>query len=84
MNDVVVTGRVAIRTGALVWGRIQSIDKATYNSSAQLHIEVHHVDDRQIALNGPKQGTFSGQGFQAKIDTAMMARAMNDTDVKTK
>ncbi len=89
-TDVVVDGKVAIRTGALAWGRIKSIDKPTYNNPAQLHIEVQHVqsvDGQQVALNGAEQilkGTYASQGMQAQMGAAITATVMNDTEVKTK
>jgi len=89
-TDVVVDGRVAIRTGALAWGRVKSIAEATYNNPAQLRLEVQHVqavDGQQINLNGAEQalrGTFSSQGFQAQMGATIMATIMNDTEVKTK
>ena len=89
-TDVVVDGRVAIRTGALAWGRIKGIDKPTYNNPAQLRLEVQHVqavDGQQIKLNGAEQtlrGKFSSQGFQAQPGTTIMTTVMNDNEVKTK
>ncbi|MCO6479430.1 MAG: hypothetical protein J5I94_22540 [Phaeodactylibacter sp.] len=89
-TDVVVDGRVAIRTGALALGRVKSISQSTYNNPEEIHIEVtsvQAVDGQQIALNGTEQiakGAYPGQGAATQQGMAITASVMNDVEINTK
>ena len=89
-TDVVVDGKIAIRTGAFAYGRVKSIAETTYNNAAEISFEVNSVqsvDGQQIALNGAEQiikGAFANQGSTAKTGTTITATVMNDVEVKTK
>lgn len=88
-TDVVVDGKVAIRTGAFAYGRVKSISTTTYNHAEEINFEVtsvQSVDGQQIALNGAEQiikGAYSGQGSSAKLGTTITATVMNDMEIKT-
>lgn len=88
-TDVVVDGKMAIRTGAFAYGRVKSISPSTYNNTEEINLEVtsvQSVDGQQIALNGAEQiikGQYSGQGSSAKLGTTITATVMNDVEIKT-
>ncbi len=87
-TNVVVDGKVVIATGALAIGRIKSVSEATYNSAAEVTIEltsVQAVDGQQVALNGTEQtlqGVYPNEGMVVNIGTPITANVMNDIVIK--
>ncbi len=88
-TDVVVDGRIAIRTGALAYGRVKHISPTTYNNAEEIRIEVttaQAVDGTQVALNGAEQilkGAYPNQGATAGSEASISATVMNDVEIKT-
>ncbi|MEM9887824.1 MAG: hypothetical protein AAF849_18155 [Bacteroidota bacterium] len=86
--NVIIKGKVVIRTGAAAIGRVKSVRAATYNNPAEITIEltsVQSVDGQQVSLNGTEQtlqGEFPNQGTLINIGTAITANVMNDTEIK--
>lgn len=86
--NVTVDGKVVIATGAAAIGRIKSVSEATFNSPAEVTIEltsVQAVDGQQVPLNGTEQtvkGTYPNEGMVVNIGTSITANVMNDIVIK--
>jgi hypothetical protein len=87
-TDVMAEKEVVIRTGALAIGRVKAIQPATFNSAAQLTIELQHVqavDGQMISLNGNEQtiqGAFPNQGAGFNPGAMITAQVMNTVEIK--
>ena len=88
-TNVVVDGKIAIRTGALAIGRVKSVRPSSYNNAEEITIEVttvQAVDGQQVALDGKEQtfkGQFSNQGTDANVGLAITSTVMNNITIKT-
>ena len=88
ITDVVVDGRVVIRTGAIARGRVKSISENTYNSPESITVElvsVQAVDGQTVALNGDEQtyrGVYPNEGTLIHPGYAISANVMNDMVIK--
>ncbi len=88
-TDVIVDGRIAIRTGALAYGRVKNVAQSTYNNAEEITFEVktvQAVDGQQVALNGAEQilkGAYPNQGTTAPSGATISATVMNDVEIKT-
>ena len=90
VTNVVVGGKVVIRTGASALGRIKSISEATYNSPTFITVELtsaQAVDGQQVALNGTEQtfkGIYPNEGTLIFPGKSISANVMNDMVIDTK
>lgn len=86
-TDVVVDGKVVIRTGAIAYARVTRITPTTYNGPEQVTlsaINAQAVDGQIIALNGIEQtfkGRPPGQPMNVYIGTPLSAHVTNNYEV---
>ncbi|MBV6654298.1 MAG: hypothetical protein KI786_11105 [Mameliella sp.] len=86
-TDVVVDGKVVIRTGAIAYARVTRITPTTYNGPEQVTlsaINAQAVDGQIIALNGIEQtfkGRLPGQPMNVYIGTPLSAHVTNNYEV---
>ncbi len=86
-TDVVVDGKVVIRTGAIAHARVTRITPTTYNGPEQITlsaINAQAADGQIIALNGVEQtfkGRLPGQPMNVYIGTPLSAHVTNNCDI---
>jgi hypothetical protein len=86
-TDVVVDGKVVIRTGAIAHARVTRITPTTYNGPEQITlsaINAQAADGQIIALNGVEQtfkGRLPGQPMMVYIGTPLSAHVANNYEV---
>lgn len=87
-THVMAQGRVAIRSGALAIGRVKAIMPHTFNSPAEIRIELLHVqavDGQMIPLNGNEQtikGQLPGQDASIEVSMAITAHITNTVEIR--
>ncbi|MCB0534841.1 MAG: hypothetical protein KDD14_21730 [Saprospiraceae bacterium] len=88
--DVMAENWIAIPTGAIALGRVKALNTATFNSPAEVTIELQYVqavDGQMIALNGNEQtikGTYPGEGTAVEAGATITAQVMNTIEIKVK
>ncbi len=85
--DVVVDGKVVIRTGAVATARVKRIAPTTYNQAETLTLTAHSaraVDGQMIALHSGDQsikGDFPNQPARVRIGTPLQANVVNNYQI---
>ena len=86
-TDVVVDGKVVIRTGAVATARVSAIAPTTYNEGEKITlraINAQAADGQIIALNGTEQtvkGRLPNQAVTAHIGTPLNAHVTNNCKI---
>lgn len=86
-TDVVVDGKVVIRTGAIATARVRAIVPTTYNEGEKITlraINAQAADGQMIALNGTEQTIKSrlpNQPAIAHIGTPLNAHVTNNYEI---
>lgn len=84
MADVVINGKIVIRTGAVATARVKRIKSNTYNEPEELTltaISAKAVDGQMIALSGIEQtakGAFPNEPVRLHIGTSLSANVTNN------
>lgn len=85
--DVVVDGKVVIRTGAVATARVVRIERTTYNEPEQLTlaaITAKAADGQMIALSGNEQtlkGRRPNEPMRVHIGTPLTGNVANNYDI---
>lgn len=85
--DVVVDGKVVIRTGAVATARVKRIQPTTYNESERLTLvalSAKAVDGQMIALSGTEQttkGLMPNEPVRVHIGTPLNGNVVNNYSV---
>jgi len=88
-TNVQAQGRTVITTGSMAIGRVKSVSEATFNSPAQITIELQYVqavDGQMVALNPTEQtlkGLYPNEGTTGNIGFNITAQVMNDIRIKS-